>query len=204
MRSFRRHFVEARSLAHGVAIATGILAVALPLAQAKADTLATFEWVKDSGTGTDPESGTLVIDLPGTVTASTFTDGTASLASIKSLSYTFSSGTAVTLSNVKSSTFVGQWETSTANATGGSGAPDLISEFLLYGTTPTQLSLVETQGLPTNVQAASYQYNGVSDSGVWQLESLTPVPLPAGLPLLLSGLGLLGMNLRRRPASVAV
>jgi len=138
MRSFRRHFVNARGLAHGVAIAMGILAVAAPLAQAKADTLATFEWVKDSGSGTDPESGILVIDLPGTVTASTFTDGPASLASIKSLSYTFSSGTTVTLANVTSSTFVGQWETSNANATGGSGAPDLISEFILDGTSPTQ------------------------------------------------------------------
>ena len=174
--------------------------MALPIAQAKADTLAAFKWVEDTGSGPDPESGTLVLDLPGTVTAPTFIDGTASLASIKSLSYTFSSGTTVTLANVTSSTFVGQWETSNAGATGGSGVPDLVSEFILDGTSPTQLSLTETQGLPTNVQPASYQYNNVSDSGVWQLESLTPVPLPAGLPLVLSGLGLLGITLRRRHA----
>jgi hypothetical protein len=204
MRAFLKSCATARSLVRGLVIATGILGVTLPVAQAKADTLASFEWVEDSGSGTLPESGSLVIDLPGTVTATTFTDGSASLGSIKSLSYTFSSGTTVTLGNVTSSIFAGQWETSTATATGGSGAPDLISEFLLYGTTPTQLSLVEGQGLPTNVGAVSYQYNGVSDSGVWQLESLTPVPLPAGLPLLLSGLGLLAMNFRRRIASAAV
>jgi hypothetical protein len=185
-------------------ITTGILGVTLPVARAKADTLATFEWVEDSGSGTLAESGTLVIDLPGTVTATTFADGNASLGSIKSLSYTFSSGTTITLGNVTSSIFSGQWETSNAAATGGSGAPDLVSEFLLFGTTPTQLNLVEAQGSATNVQPASYQYNGVNDSGVWQLESLTPVPLPAGLPLLLSGLGLLGMNFRRPIASAAV
>jgi hypothetical protein len=204
MRPFVKSFPKARSLAHGLVIATGILGVALPVARAKADTLANFEWVEDSGSGTHAESGTLVIDLPGTVTATTFTDGNASSGSLKSLSYTFSSGTTVTLGNVTSSIFTGQWATSNATATGGSGAPDLISEFLLYGATPTQLSLVEAQGLATNVQAASYQYNGVNDSGVWQLESLTPVPLPAGLPLLLSGLGLLGMNFRRRIAAAAV
>jgi hypothetical protein len=204
MRPSLKRFAEARSLVHGLVIAAGILGVTLPVARAKADTLANFEWVEDSGSGSHAESGTLVIDLPGTVTATTFDDGTASLGSIKSLTYTFSSGTTVTLGNVTSSIFSGQWETSNANATGGSKSPDLITEFLLYGTTPTQLSLVESQGLPTNVQAASYQYNGVNDSGVWQLESLTPVPLPAGLPLLLSGLGLLGMNFRRRIASAAV
>jgi hypothetical protein len=189
---------------HGLVLAAGIIGATLPLAQAKADTLATFDWVEDSHSGSGLESGTLVIDLPGTVTNTTFDDGTASLGSIKSLSYTFSSGTTVTLANVKTSSFQGQWETSNATATGGSGAPDLITGFSLYGTNPIQLSLVEALGLPTNVQAASYQYNGVSDSGVWQLQSLTPVPLPAGLPLLLSGLGLVGMNLRRRIAAAAV
>jgi hypothetical protein len=204
MRPFPKHFAAARSLVHGLVIATGILGVTLSVARARADTLASFGWVEDSGSGSHAESGTLVIDLTGTVTAGTFTDGAASLGSIKSLNYTFSSGTAVTLANVTSSTFSGDWETSDATATGGSGEPDLITGFSLHGTTPTQLSLVAARGLPTNVGAVSFQYNGVNDSGVWQLESLTPVPLPAGLPLLLSGLGLLGMNVRRRIASAAV
>jgi hypothetical protein len=204
MRPFLKHFAAPRSLVHGLVIATGILGVTVPVARAEADTLATFGWVEDSGSGTHAEGGSLVLDLSGTVTATTFTDGNATLGSIKSLSYTFSSGTTVTLGNVTSSIFSGQWETSNASATGGSGAPDLVSEFLLYGTTPTQLSLVEAQGSATNVQPDSFQYNGVNDSGVWQLESLTPVPLPAGLPLLLSGLGIFGMSLRRRIASPAV
>jgi hypothetical protein len=204
MRPFLKRFTAVPSLVHGVVIAAGILGATLPVARANADTLASFEWVEDSGSGSHAESGTLVIDLTGTVTASTFTDGAASLGSIKSLSYTFSSGTTVTLANVTSSTFSGDWETSDATATGGSGEPDLITGFSLHGTNPTQLSLVEAKGLPTNVGAVSYQYNGVNDSGVWQLESLTAVPLPAGLPLLLSGLGLLGMSFRRRIAPTAI
>ncbi len=35
-------------------------------------------------------------------------------------------------------------------------------------------------------------------SGTWSLTAATPVPLPAGLPLLLSGLGVLGVTHRRR------
>lgn len=39
---------------------------------------------------------------------------------------------------------------------------------------------------------------GISDEGFWRLESVSPVPLPAGLPLLVGGLGMIGWMLRRR------
>jgi hypothetical protein len=193
-----------RRLVHGAVIAAGILGIALPVARANADTLATFSWVTDSAVPAGPESGSLVIDLTGNITTNTFANGgTATLGSIQSLSFTFSTGTSVTLANVTGSSFTGNWSTSNANATGGSGAPDLITKFTLTGTNPSSLKLAEAAGSATNVQADSYQYQAANDSGVWQLQSLTPVPLPAGLPLFLSGLGLLGLKLRRRTAAVS-
>jgi hypothetical protein len=54
-------------------------------------------------------------------------------------------------------------------------------------------------GLPTNVTQANNQLTPFSgqgtasnDFGYWKLNSLAPVPLPAALPLLLSGLALTG------------
>jgi len=64
---------------------------------------------------------------------------------------------------------------------------------------------VTTQSSLTNIRAVSAQINPLSggvanDSGYWKLRSLTPtvVPLPAAMPLFLSGIARLGAWARRR------
>jgi hypothetical protein len=56
-----------------------------------------------------------------------------------------------------------------------------------------------------NIQQADafsspYQFDVDSANGTWTLTDVSAVPLPAGLPLLLSGLGLFGIAARRRAA----
>ena len=195
-------------LCNGIFVAAVL--VTAPFVRAEASTLATFEWVDASGsTG----SGMLSISLPGTVTAPQFDIGGASFSQVSAFNYTFSSGLSVDLANLSSSTFnptPGSWTTTTITSTtvGGSavGDTDLTTGFTFSGA--NNLKIAESQGTLFNIQVANNLINpasgGVSnDFGYWKLESLTPVPLPAALPLLLSGLGLIGAARRRWKASPA-
>lgn len=180
-----------------------VLALA-PLARAEAGTLAEFEWVDASGsTG----SGTLTISLPGAVTTPQFDVANATFSELTSFNYTFSSGLAVSLADLTSHTFTSSpvaWTTTTVTSTttGGSavGDSDLTTRFIFSGA--NNLKIAESQGTLFNIQMDNNLINpasgGVSnDFGYWKLESLTPVPLPAALPLLLSGLGMIAVRRRR-------
>lgn len=177
-----------------------------PFVRAEAATIAQFEWVDASGsTG----SGTLKISLPGTITNPQFDIGNATFSQITTFDYTFSSGLSVNLADLTGHTFSqtpASWTTTTITSTtvGGSGLgdTDLTTGFIFSGS--NNLKIAESQGTLFNIQVDNNQINpatgGVSnDFGYWKLESLTPVPLPAALPLLLSGLGMVALR-RRRPA----
>jgi hypothetical protein len=66
--------------------------------------------------------------------------------------------------------------------------------YFVNGTTPSGLSNQELSVTNTHAILNNADFDSPG-AGTW---SLTPVPLPAALPLLVSGLGLLGLNRRRR------
>jgi hypothetical protein len=66
--------------------------------------------------------------------------------------------------------------------------------YFVNGTTPLNVSNQEILAATNHVILNSADFDSPG-AGTW---SLTPVPLPAALPLLVSGLGLLGLKRRRR------
>ncbi len=219
MRRFSRPMNSRRTLA-----ALGAVGLLLPLVPAHAATLATFEWINLSGTG----SGTMSLTLPGTFVAPTFSVGSltpaAALADLTAFSYTFSDGLTVGLSDLTTRLFTDaggntitgptvSWATSDATHGGfGSGSPDLITGFIFSGNNSiagggiSNYKISESSFSANNVGQASNLItptlgSASNDAGYWVLQSLEPVPLPAGLPLLVSGLGMIGAMWRRRRAA---
>jgi hypothetical protein len=158
-------------------------------------------------------SGSLTLTLPGTITTQTFDTGNlgaAAISDITAFTYTFSDGLSVGLSSSDSTT-----------PAGGPTGIYLISGFTLSGkkTYPPSGSglapfpIANTAGLPTNVALdantltpQASQGTASNDAGYWELASLTEestVPLPPGLPLLLTGVAALGLLLRQRDSLTA-
>ena len=136
---------------------------------------------------------------------------------ITGLSYTFGNGVTVDQTNLTSAT-VGTtpWTTSSiATPAGGPGATPgpgyyLNSVFNLFGSVGGvnfQIGNAAGQGpggtYPQDIGNGTNNYNGsashpaIADGGYWKLETAAPVPLPPGLGLLLSGLGLMAWLVRR-------
>jgi hypothetical protein len=106
------------------------------------------------------------------------------------------------------------WATSASDIPYNSGITPgyyLISAFSVSGTTP-QSSPFQIANAPGTANAnyangvgnADNSFNaagsipGITDGGYWELQSVTAVPLPLALPLLLSGIGGLAVFARRR------
>jgi hypothetical protein len=153
-----------------------------------------------------------------------YASATATSAEITAFSYTDANGQSVNLSKLTTNSFqTSIWETSATDTPAtGAAAPSpptsgyyLVNGFTLSGTTAqgTGFQIANNVGTPGATYASgignadnSFNLNGshaaISDGGYWQLASVTPVPLPPGLPLLLGGLGALAWGLRRgRPAA---
>jgi hypothetical protein len=148
-----------------------------------------------------------------------YASGTATSADITAFSYTDANGQSVNLSNLTTDSFqTSIWETSATDTPAtGAAAPSpppsgyyLVNGFTLSGTTAqgSGFQIANNVGTPGATFANgignadnTFNLNGthaaITDGGYWELASVTPVPLPSGLPLLLAGLGVLGWSQRR-------
>jgi hypothetical protein len=173
-----------------------------------------------SSAATTIASGTLTLDLSsfsltGTSNPPNYgpyyaSGANAATANITGLSYAFADGLSVSLSNVTTESVrstTTPWQTSGLDVPGGlptgtAAAYYLISGFTLSGTADGAnfqiANNVGTAGATyaNGVGNGDNSFNGASgyaaitDGGYWRLESVTTVPLPSSLLLLLSGLGL--------------
>lgn len=205
--------------------ALAALAIALGAgipALAQADVIATFDWVSyTTTTGQTPAttpSGAFSVDLSafnltGSGNSAYYSSGSAVTGTITALSYTFGDGLTVGLSDLTSTTLSSRvWSTS-ATVTPAfvtTAAQYLTTGLALPGTadggTFNLASAAGTAGatfangvtLAGNSITPSFPPFSASDAGYWKFDGVTPVPLPAALPLLLGGLGFLGRMVRSR------
>jgi hypothetical protein len=148
-----------------------------------------------------------------------YASGTATTADITAFSYTAGNGLTVGLANVANRTLQSSiWATSGLDTPAtGPQAPSpptqgyyLISGFTLSGTTalgsPFMIAnSIGTAGAMyangigngTNTFNAAGSVPAIADGGYWKLASVSEVPLPGALPLLISALGGLGAIRRR-------
>jgi hypothetical protein len=151
-----------------------------------------------------------------------YASGAASTANITGFSYTDAEGLTVGLSNLTSKSVSSTtWVTSGTDtpATGAQAVSPpsagyyLVSGFSLSGTSTQGSNFMIANSAGTagatyangigngdNTFQATSSLHAVTDGGYWELVSVssTPVPLPAALPLLLGGMGLLSRFGRRR------
>jgi len=190
-------------------VLVGLLAVSV---QASASMLASFNWVDLSHSSGVTPVGSLSLTLPDTITTQTFDTGTLTQAQALSMltgfAYTFSNGLSIGLADLTTFTFSPpiHWATSNADHGGFGTGVDLITGFQFSGSKSFPgdprapiYNITMSAGLPSNVTQANNQLTpfagqgtASNDFGYWKLTSLAPVPLPAALPLLLSGLALTG------------
>jgi len=200
------------SVKHVVKV-TGVLVTLLAVsAQASASMLASFNWVDLSHSAGVTPVGSLTLTLPDSITTQTFDTGTLTqtqaLSMLTGFAYTFSNGLSVNLADLTTFTFSPpiHWATSNANHGGFGTGVDLITGCQFSGSKSFPgdprapiYNITMSAGLPSNVTQANNQLTpfagqgtASNDFGYWKLTSLAPVPLPAALPLLLSGLALTG------------
>lgn len=165
-------------------------------------------------------AGTLT-DTPGVGAATGFSQSyvgttaeqtTAWEAALIGFSYQDSAGMLFDLSNITSITPPTPLAWSDTNDVipqfGASTGNYLLPSFILANTAQTlSINVGASTPIVVGLSANSVSGAGVFDQGYWELQSVqnaSPVPLPAGLGLLMSGLGLMGGWLRRRPATDAI